>query len=172
MKSLIPLFRTSGDICPEFQSMYAIHSSDSPLVWHLLASWQSAGQTNFFDLHIYICWRGSKQWSSMPQHKALNQSATPTRLNVFEMFSGINGSLCNFRFCIILKSIFMLYFFYYRIYFYLFLEEEKSKSRQWRTFHRTMSEATKAQYPPGAKNSEKLALKERKAWNKIITRPK
>ena len=48
---LIPLFWTSGDVCPGFQSqggsrlhafLPASYSSDSPLVWHLLTAWQPA----------------------------------------------------------------------------------------------------------------------------------
>ena len=48
---LIPQFRTSGDVCPGFQSQggYHLHtflsvrySSDSPLVWHLPTSWWPA----------------------------------------------------------------------------------------------------------------------------------
>ena len=53
--SLIPLFWTSGDVCPECQiqggflacvrcHLCAMDSSDSPLVLHLLTSWQSAWQ--------------------------------------------------------------------------------------------------------------------------------
>ena len=32
--------------------------------------------------------------------------------------------------------------------FYLFLEEEKLEYQQWTTFRQTVSEATRAQYPP------------------------
>ena len=56
---LIPLFWTSGDICPGFQSLggslacmlchlHAMNSWDSPLVWHLLTSWQPAWQPVMF----------------------------------------------------------------------------------------------------------------------------
>ena len=48
---MIPLFWTDGDICPGFQSqggsltfmlhhLHHLHSSDSPLVRHMLTSWQ------------------------------------------------------------------------------------------------------------------------------------
>ena len=52
---LIPLFWTSGDFCPEFQShggyptyvlrcLHAMDSSDPPLVRHLLTSWRPVWQ--------------------------------------------------------------------------------------------------------------------------------
>ena len=59
---LIPLFWTSGVICPGFQSqgrflacmlchLHATVSSDSPLAWHLLISWQPAWQLSYSDPH-------------------------------------------------------------------------------------------------------------------------
>ena len=47
---LIPLFWTSGDVCPHLCAfhLYAADSSDSPLVWHLLTSWWSVWQPSLF----------------------------------------------------------------------------------------------------------------------------
>ena len=59
---LKPLFLSSGDVCPGFQSQgalphlhvchpHATESSDSPLVWHLLKSWQPALQLSHSHPH-------------------------------------------------------------------------------------------------------------------------
>ena len=70
---LIPLFWTSGDVCPGFHSqggsLFAfflgsafspVWSSDSPLVWHLLTAKRSAWQPSLFDpcTYTHVC----KHW--------------------------------------------------------------------------------------------------------------
>ena len=63
MGTLIPLFWTSGDVCPGVQSqggplasvlscLHTTDSSDSPLVQHLLTVKMSAWQPSLFDQHI------------------------------------------------------------------------------------------------------------------------
>ena len=71
MGPLIPLFWTSGDVSPGFQTqggsltcvlcrLHAMNSSDSPLVWYLLTVWGSAWQQSFFDPHT--CRHVRKHW--------------------------------------------------------------------------------------------------------------
>ena len=65
MGQLIPLFCTSGDICPRFQRkggsivwmlccLHAMDSTNSPLVQSLLTSWWSAWQLSLFLIHVLV----------------------------------------------------------------------------------------------------------------------
>ena len=74
---MIPLFCTSGDVCPEFQSQCGSHlgttdSSNSPPVWHLLTSCQPACQPSLI-FYPHICtsirkhwWDSNLQWVCTP----------------------------------------------------------------------------------------------------------
>ena len=71
---LIPFLWTCGDICTGVKAredalvgmlccLHAIDSSDSPLMWHLLTSWQPAWQASHYQstyLHTYKCCLGSR----------------------------------------------------------------------------------------------------------------